>query len=369
MLPLSSLRGPLTPHTPPPPCPILSCLVHLDWFFFHSPQGLLDKHGRENAKTPKDWKAGYHDLTPKSMKEKETKAAAAAAEGEDGRLDTTSRSPLATVCTDTGAVKLRDPSEHCRFRKATRWHLAGGGGTLAAQQWKTGRRGGQPHVRSTRTPLKIEKQTGGARGLEVSPTRRAGNVQQGRQKGRKDGRTGGRTDEEVVRHVPRKFVQNIARIRREREGEGEIEGRTNAMVKVPNNGGALEQSEEDRRAKQRERRKEKVSAVVYTAHLAQEIDDAMAVRHSSKKTGLKLYVVSHCRVVDKEITQNMPRCRTWVGVGEDTHGCVGYQTRFLQARKRRISRIPTSRGAQIQIRGKRIVLRISKSASATKKAW
>ncbi|CAN0313110.1 unnamed protein product, partial [Hapterophycus canaliculatus] len=30
--------------------------------------GLLDKHGRENASTPKDWKAGYHDLTPKQEK-------------------------------------------------------------------------------------------------------------------------------------------------------------------------------------------------------------------------------------------------------------------------------------------------------------
>ncbi|CBN79794.1 conserved unknown protein [Ectocarpus siliculosus] len=30
--------------------------------------GLLDKHGRENASTPKDWKTSYHDLTPKAMK-------------------------------------------------------------------------------------------------------------------------------------------------------------------------------------------------------------------------------------------------------------------------------------------------------------
>lgn len=41
-------------------------------------QGLLDKHGRENDKTPKGWKDGYHDLTPKSMK------AAAASGSENG---------------------------------------------------------------------------------------------------------------------------------------------------------------------------------------------------------------------------------------------------------------------------------------------
>ena len=48
-------------------------------------QGLLDKHGRENDKTPKGWKDGYHDLTPKSMKAAgAAAAAAAAAEGENG---------------------------------------------------------------------------------------------------------------------------------------------------------------------------------------------------------------------------------------------------------------------------------------------
>lgn len=31
-------------------------------------QGLLDKHGRENARTPKGWKEGYKDLTPKTVK-------------------------------------------------------------------------------------------------------------------------------------------------------------------------------------------------------------------------------------------------------------------------------------------------------------
>ena len=44
-------------------------------------QGLLDKHGRENDKTPKGWKDGYHDLTPKSMK---AAAAAGGAGGENG---------------------------------------------------------------------------------------------------------------------------------------------------------------------------------------------------------------------------------------------------------------------------------------------
>lgn len=48
-------------------------------------QGLLDKHGRENDKTPKGWKDGYHDLTPKSMKAaggENGAAAAPAAQGE-----------------------------------------------------------------------------------------------------------------------------------------------------------------------------------------------------------------------------------------------------------------------------------------------
>lgn len=45
-------------------------------------QGLLDKHGRQNDKTPKGWKDGYHDLTPKSVKA--AKAAGGGAEGENG---------------------------------------------------------------------------------------------------------------------------------------------------------------------------------------------------------------------------------------------------------------------------------------------
>lgn len=43
---------------------------------------MLDKHGRENASTPKDWKAGYHDLTPKAAKEAAVNGDGSAGDGD-----------------------------------------------------------------------------------------------------------------------------------------------------------------------------------------------------------------------------------------------------------------------------------------------
>lgn len=42
-------------------------------------QGLLDKHGRENSKTPKGWTADYKDLTPKATPAAEPEQANGAA--------------------------------------------------------------------------------------------------------------------------------------------------------------------------------------------------------------------------------------------------------------------------------------------------
>ncbi|CAM9356338.1 unnamed protein product, partial [Pylaiella littoralis] len=47
-------------------------------------EGLLDKHGRENASTPKGWKAGYQDLTPTSMKGKTAEAEEEGGGGDGG---------------------------------------------------------------------------------------------------------------------------------------------------------------------------------------------------------------------------------------------------------------------------------------------
>ncbi|CAN0197908.1 unnamed protein product, partial [Scytosiphon promiscuus] len=44
--------------------------------------GLLDKHGRENASTPKGWKTDYHDLTPKATKEEAANGDGGAGDGE-----------------------------------------------------------------------------------------------------------------------------------------------------------------------------------------------------------------------------------------------------------------------------------------------
>lgn len=59
--------------------PMCSCAVCLLCV-----QGLLDKHGRENDKTPKGWKEGYHDLTPKSVKAAKAAGGGAAEEGGEG---------------------------------------------------------------------------------------------------------------------------------------------------------------------------------------------------------------------------------------------------------------------------------------------
>lgn len=44
-------------------------------------------------------------------------------EDDEGSVDTTTRSLLDTVCTETGAWMLWDRSEQRRFRNATRWNL------------------------------------------------------------------------------------------------------------------------------------------------------------------------------------------------------------------------------------------------------
>ena len=44
-------------------------------------------------------------------------------EEEEGRVDTTTRSLLDNICTETGAWIPWERSEHRRFRNATRWHL------------------------------------------------------------------------------------------------------------------------------------------------------------------------------------------------------------------------------------------------------
>lgn len=80
-------------------------------------QGLLDKHGRENASTPKGWKAGYHDLTPKSAKGKTGEA-----EGEGGGENgaSTSKEEAAAAAEDgkDKKKKKKDKKEKVRRRFA-----------------------------------------------------------------------------------------------------------------------------------------------------------------------------------------------------------------------------------------------------------
>lgn len=61
---------------------------------------------------------------------------------EDGRVDTTTRSLLDTVCTDVGAWKAWHRSEHRRFWNATRWHLYRWSERVGGRTWGRGAGGG-----------------------------------------------------------------------------------------------------------------------------------------------------------------------------------------------------------------------------------